>query len=75
MFGVKTTRYARTSRLAKRESANAAIVPPPKIRPTTFVVVQVRQALQQTGTAGPYSAARVVIGAIFTERRWNMVEV
>ena len=31
-----------------------------------FVVVQVRQTLQQAGTAGPYSAALLVIGAALT---------
>jgi hypothetical protein len=31
-----------------------------------FVVVQVRQALQQVGTIGPYSAARLVSGAALT---------
>jgi hypothetical protein len=42
------------------------------IKLTTFVVVHVRHALQQTGTAGPYSAALVVIGAIRTDSRCNM---
>jgi hypothetical protein len=33
---------------------------------TMFVVVQVRQTLQQTGAMGAYSAARLVMGAAFT---------
>jgi hypothetical protein len=51
------------------------MVPAPRIKLTTFVVVQVRQALQQTGTAGPYSAAFDVIGAIRTESRCNMLRL
>jgi hypothetical protein len=39
----------------------------PSTRPTTFVVVQVRQTLQQAGAMGAYSAALVVTGAMRTE--------
>jgi hypothetical protein len=39
----------------------------PSASPTRFVVVQVRQTLQQAGAAGAYSAARFVKGAILTE--------
>jgi hypothetical protein len=42
-------------------------VTPPISNPKTFVVTQVRQALQQTGAAGPYSANRVVTGTAFSE--------
>jgi hypothetical protein len=35
--------------------------------PITFVVVQVRQTLQQAGAIGAYSAARFVIGAARTD--------
>ena len=51
-----------------------AAVAPPIASPTRFVVVQVRQTLQHAGTAGPYSAARLVIGAMRTESRCNIVQ-
>jgi hypothetical protein len=53
--------------LARRLTASPAKVAPPTIRPTTFVVVQVRHTLQQAGAIGAYSAARFVIGAMRTE--------
>jgi hypothetical protein len=40
-----------------------------------FVVVQVRQTLQQAGASGAYSAARLVIGAALTVNRVNMLSV
>lgn len=60
-------------RETKRVAASVAAVPAPRIKLTAFVVVQVRQALQQTGTAGPYSAALDVIGASRTDSRCNML--
>jgi hypothetical protein len=54
-------------RLATRPTARAPTVAPPTTRPTTFVVVQVRQTLQHVGAIGAYSAARVVTGARRTE--------
>ncbi len=40
-----------------------------------FVVVQVRHTLQQAGTAGPYSAALLVIGAALTLNCLSMLSV
>jgi hypothetical protein len=48
-------------------AAAASTAPAPNTSPTTFVVVQVRHALQQAGATGAKSAARVVIGATFTD--------
>ena len=47
--------------------ATPAAVTAPRPRATTFVVVQVRQALQQVGAIGAYSAALFVIGAALTD--------
>jgi len=43
--------------------------------PTMFVVVQVRQTLQQAGAIGAYSAALLVIGAALTLRLLSMLVV
>jgi len=59
----------REIRRRKRAAATPATVTPPTARPTRFVVVHVRQTLQQAGTAGPYSAARLVTGASRTDKR------
>jgi hypothetical protein len=46
-------------------AANVATIPA-VARPTMFVVLQVRQTLQQAGAMGAYSAARLVTGAALT---------
>lgn len=50
-----------------------AAVKPPRASPTMFVVVQVRQTLQQAGAIGAYSAARFVIGATRTVSLFTML--
>ena len=48
-------------------AAVPSAAPAPNTSPMTFVVVQVRHTLQQAGATGAKSAARLVIGATFTD--------
>ena len=62
--GVSSRRYG--CRAKKRLTPAKAAIAPAEKRPTRFVVVHVRQALQHAGASGAYSAARLVSGVALT---------
>jgi hypothetical protein len=53
---------ARSTRPSRRRPRPTIATPPAIASPTTFVVMQVRQALQQAGATGATSATRFVSG-------------
>jgi hypothetical protein len=59
--------------LPKRRKAPTRAIAPPVIRPKTFVVAQVRQALQHAGATGAYSAARFTTGSVRAVTRSSML--
>ena len=65
--------YGPVSLLLKRPANAATTTPTPAVRsPRTFVVVQVRQMLQQAGATGAMSPIRLVTGTIRAETRWSI---